>query len=124
MCSELGISPDTTVIFYGDKSNWFACYSSWLFELYGHEKLKILNGERAKWVAEGCPLTKEISQYSLRRQRYTDASLLAKGLKGTTAEEVLQILNDFYLEMGLQKVLTNQRLIEIDAILAHMKRLA
>ncbi len=52
------------------------------------------------------------------------ASLLAEGLEGTTAEEVLQIPNDFYLEMGLHKVLTNQRLIGIDAILAHMKRLA
>lgn len=52
------------------------------------------------------------------------ASLLADGLEGTTAEEVLQIPNDFYIEMGLHKVLTNQRLIGIDAILAHMKRLA
>lgn len=52
------------------------------------------------------------------------ASLLAEGLEGTTAEEVLQIPNDFYIEMGLQMVLTNQRLIGIDAILAHMKRLA
>jgi cysteine desulfuration protein SufE len=52
------------------------------------------------------------------------ASLLTEGLEGTTAEEVLQIPNDFYLEMGLHKVLTNQRLIGIDAILAHMKRLA
>ncbi len=63
MCSGFGIGPDTSVVFYGDKSNWFACYSLWLFELYGHENLKIMNGGRAKWVAEGRPLTKDIPHY-------------------------------------------------------------
>lgn len=63
VCSEAGISPDSTVVFYGDKSNWFACYSFWLFELYGHQKLKIMNGGRAKWELEGRPYTKEVSTY-------------------------------------------------------------
>ncbi len=63
LCSRLGISNDTTVIFYGDKNNWFACYAFWLFAYYGHEKLKIMNGGRAKWVAEGRPLTQEVPSY-------------------------------------------------------------
>ncbi len=63
LCSELGITNETTVVFYGDKSNWFACYSFWLFEMYGHTRLKIMNGGRAKWVQEGRPLTKDTPQY-------------------------------------------------------------
>jgi thiosulfate/3-mercaptopyruvate sulfurtransferase len=60
LCSDLGISNDTTVIFYGDKSNWFATYALWLFRYYGHEKSKIMNGGRNKWMLEGRPITKEV----------------------------------------------------------------
>jgi thiosulfate/3-mercaptopyruvate sulfurtransferase len=63
LCARLGIGNDTTVVFYGDKSNWFACYAFWLFEIYGHADRKIMNGGRAKWVAEGRPLTREIPEY-------------------------------------------------------------
>lgn len=63
MCSELGISNDTTVVFYGDKSNWFATYALWLFRYYGHENLKIMDGGRAKWEQEGRPMTKETPEY-------------------------------------------------------------
>ncbi|GAB4579612.1 MAG: sulfurtransferase [Anaerolineales bacterium] len=63
ICAQYGIANDTTVVFYGDKSNWFACYALWLFQYYGHEKVKIMNGGRAKWEAEGRPLTKEVPTY-------------------------------------------------------------
>jgi thiosulfate/3-mercaptopyruvate sulfurtransferase len=63
LCSSLGISNDTTVVFYGDKSNWFAVYAFWLFEYYGHEKRKVMNGGRARWVAENRPLTTEVPSY-------------------------------------------------------------
>jgi thiosulfate/3-mercaptopyruvate sulfurtransferase len=63
LCSDLGINRDTTVVFYGDKSNWFATYAFWLFKYYGHENLKIMNGGRAKWEQEGRPVTKEIPDY-------------------------------------------------------------
>jgi thiosulfate/3-mercaptopyruvate sulfurtransferase len=63
LCSQLGIGNDTTVVFYGDKSNWFACYALWLFRYYGHEKLKIMNGGRLKWTQEKRPLTKEKPTY-------------------------------------------------------------
>ncbi len=56
LASDLGISNDTTLIFYGDKSNWFATYALWVFHYYGHENTKILNGGRAKWEQEGRPL--------------------------------------------------------------------
>lgn len=63
LCSENGISNDTTVVFYGDKSNWFACYAFWLFQYYGHENARIMNGGRAKWEQEGRPMTKEVPHY-------------------------------------------------------------
>lgn len=62
-CSDLGISNDTTVVFYGDKSNWFATYALWLFRYYGHKDLKIMNGGRTKWIQEKHPLSKDIPQY-------------------------------------------------------------
>ena len=63
VCSEAGITNDTTLVFYGDKSNWFACYALWLFEYYGHKKVKIMNGGRAKWEQEGRLMTKEVPTY-------------------------------------------------------------
>ncbi len=53
LCARNGISNDTTVVFYGDKSNWWACYAFWTFKLFGHDKCLIMNGGRAKWLAEG-----------------------------------------------------------------------
>ncbi len=63
MCSDLGIANDTTLVFYGDKSNWFACYAFWLFQYYGNMNTKIMNGGRTKWEQEGRPLTKEAPAY-------------------------------------------------------------
>jgi thiosulfate/3-mercaptopyruvate sulfurtransferase len=72
LCSNLGIANDTTVVFYGDKSNWFATYALWLFRYYGHQNLKIMNGGRAKWQQEGRPLTKEKPVYPQTRYRARD----------------------------------------------------
>jgi len=63
LLSRKGISRDTTVVFYGDKSNWWATYALWVFKLFGHPDARILNGGRAKWVAEGRPLTREVPGY-------------------------------------------------------------
>jgi thiosulfate/3-mercaptopyruvate sulfurtransferase len=62
-CAQLGISNNTTVVFYGDKSNWFACYALWLFQYYGHEKVRIMNGGRMKWDLEKRSLVKEVPSY-------------------------------------------------------------
>lgn len=58
LLSEKGIGNDHTVVFYGDKSNWWACYAFWVFKLFGHENCRIMNGGRQKWVDEGRELTK------------------------------------------------------------------
>lgn len=59
LASRNGISPDTTVVFYGDKSNWWATYALWAFRLFGHTKVKIVDGGRDKWIKEGRALTRE-----------------------------------------------------------------
>ncbi len=63
LLSEKGIANDTTVVFYGDKNNWWACYAYWVFKLFGHEKALVMDGGRQKWVAEGRPLTKDVPNY-------------------------------------------------------------
>lgn len=55
-----GISRDDTVVLYGDRSNWWATYAFWVFKLFGHEDVRLLDGGRAKWIASGGELTKEI----------------------------------------------------------------
>jgi thiosulfate/3-mercaptopyruvate sulfurtransferase len=59
ICGERGITRDTTVVFYGDKNNWWATYALWVFSLFGHPDVRILDGGRAKWVAEGREMTTE-----------------------------------------------------------------
>lgn len=58
-----GISKETTVVFYGDKNNWWACYAFWVFQLFGHTNAKIMDGGRAKWVAEGRAMTRDVPSY-------------------------------------------------------------
>jgi len=62
--SHWGITNDTTIVLYGDRSNWYAAYSFWLFKQFGHPSLKLLNGGRARWEAEGRPYTKDVPQYA------------------------------------------------------------
>ena len=58
-----GIGNDTTVIFYGDKHNWWATYAFWVFKLFGHKDARIMNGGRAKWIAEGREQSKDVPNY-------------------------------------------------------------
>ena len=59
LCSMAGISPETTVILYGDNNNWFAAWALWQFKYYGHKDVRLMNGGRKKWVLENRPLTAE-----------------------------------------------------------------
>ena len=60
LLSAKGISRDDTVVIYGDKSNWWAAYALWVFTLFGHTDVRLLNGGRDAWVAEGRELTKAL----------------------------------------------------------------
>jgi thiosulfate/3-mercaptopyruvate sulfurtransferase len=63
LMSEKGISNNTTVVFYGDKNNWWACYALWTFKVMGHNSCLIMNGGRQKWIEEKRPLSKDVPHY-------------------------------------------------------------
>lgn len=63
LMSRSGIANDTTVVFYGDKNNWWAAYALWVFQLFGHKNVRIMDGGRQKWIAEGRELTREVPQF-------------------------------------------------------------
>ena len=60
LCSKNGIRRDSTVVFYGDNFNWWAAYALWVFTLFGHEDVRLLNGGRMKWISEGRELTTDV----------------------------------------------------------------
>lgn len=64
LASRIGITPDTTVVFYGDKNNWWAAYALWVFELFGHTNAKLMDGGRLKWEKEGRELTRDVPDYA------------------------------------------------------------
>jgi thiosulfate/3-mercaptopyruvate sulfurtransferase len=59
LLGKAGISPETTIVLYGDNNNWFAAWAFWQLKYYGHEKVLIMNGGRKKWLEEKRPLTKD-----------------------------------------------------------------
>mgnify|MGYP001190408229 CR=1 FL=1 len=60
LMSQKGITPDTTIVFYGDNFNWWAAYALWVTSLFGHADVRLMDGGRQKWVEEGRPLTTEV----------------------------------------------------------------
>ena len=62
LMAEKGIGRDSTVVFYGDNFNWWAAYALWVFTLFGHEDLRLLDGGRQKWIEEGRALITDVSQ--------------------------------------------------------------
>ena len=62
--SRIALTPETIVVFYGDKNNWWACYAFWIFQLFGHTNAKIMDGGRLKWEKEGRDLSQDIPEYA------------------------------------------------------------
>ncbi len=69
LMARAGIANDTTVVFYGDKNNWYACYTFWLFKYYGHDDCRIMDGGRQKWTDEGRQLVRDVPSFP--RTTYT-----------------------------------------------------
>jgi thiosulfate/3-mercaptopyruvate sulfurtransferase len=63
LMSRKGITPETTVVFYGDKSNWWAAYALWVFQLFGHTNVRLMDGGRLKWEQEGRDMTRDVPSY-------------------------------------------------------------
>jgi thiosulfate/3-mercaptopyruvate sulfurtransferase len=58
-----GISNEHTIVLYGDRNNWFAAYTYWYLKYYGHDDVKLVNGPREKWLAEGRPTSTDVPSY-------------------------------------------------------------
>jgi len=80
---ESGVAPETVLILYGDNNNWFAAYAFWLLKYYGHADVRLIDGGRKKWVAEGKPLATEVPRYG------------SKSYKVSKVETDLRALRDF-----------------------------
>ncbi len=74
-----GIGNDTTVVLYGDKSNWWAAYAFWFLKYNGHDDVRLMDGGRQKWVAEGRPLSTDVPEVARASYRvpYRDATIRA-----------------------------------------------
>jgi len=90
LCERHGISNNTTVVFYGDKNNWWACYAFWVFKLMGHEKCLIMDGGRKKWQDEGRPMSTDRPSYS--QGSYTPPSGMDLSIRAFR-DEVLAHMN-------------------------------
>jgi thiosulfate/3-mercaptopyruvate sulfurtransferase len=76
-----GISPEDTVILYGDNNNWFAAHGFWLFKLYGHKDARLMNGGRVKWLNESDkPLVTEVTPVTPARYEVTEVHLNLRAL--------------------------------------------
>ena len=72
LLSESGISPETTVVLYGDNNNWFAAWAFWHLTMFGHRDVRIMDGGRKKWEAEGRPMTTDAPQHRATQYRAKD----------------------------------------------------
>ncbi|MCA9751519.1 MAG: sulfurtransferase [Gemmatimonadetes bacterium] len=61
---RIGVTRDTTLVLYGDRNNWWACYAFWVFRLFGHESVRIMDGGRLRWEQEKRPLVRDVPEYA------------------------------------------------------------
>ena len=90
LAGRLAIGEDTPVLFYGDQNNILACYAYWVFRLYGHPHLKVMNGGRQKWIDEKRPLTKDPARPAATKYRVKQVYPEFRALR----EDVLERLTD------------------------------
>ncbi|HXF50972.1 MAG TPA: sulfurtransferase [Dehalococcoidia bacterium] len=90
LLSNAGISNDDTIVLYGDNNNWFAAYAFWLLEMYGHEKLKLMDGGRKKWIDEGRPLTKDVPRPTPTQYRAKEPNTALRAKRDLVMQAVQQ----------------------------------
>ena len=89
LLSAAGISPDTTVILYGDNNNWFAAWAFWQLRYYGHADVRLMNGGRALWLAEDRPVTTDAPGHAATQYSITAENSDLRALR----DYVLQAVN-------------------------------
>lgn len=87
--SDAGVTEETTLVLYGDHNNWFAAYALWLLKYYDHKDVRLMDGGRKKWEAEGKPL---IDHYPLYPKSVYEVKTLNPELR-VTRDYVLSMLN-------------------------------
>jgi len=90
LLGNAGVNRDTTIVVYGDNNNWFAAYAYWLFKLYGHRDVRIMNGGRKKWMDEGHPMTKETSVHPKVEYKAEDPNINIRALRETVLKSIGQ----------------------------------
>jgi thiosulfate/3-mercaptopyruvate sulfurtransferase len=83
-----GVTKDTTIVVYGDNNNWFAAWFFWLLKYYGHKDVKLVNGGRAKWVAEARPLVTERPSFQRSEYRAQGPDASVRALRDYVLEKV------------------------------------
>jgi len=86
LLSKSGVMPNTTIVAYGDNNNWFAAWFFWLLKYHGHKDVKLVNGGRAKWIAEQRALSNDAPSYSRRECR------------AGTPDASIRVLRDYVLD--------------------------
>jgi thiosulfate/3-mercaptopyruvate sulfurtransferase len=91
-----GISRETTIVVYGDKSNWWAAYALWVFKLFGHEDVRLLDGGRDKWISEGRelstnPSTRENAEYPVVKRNDKKIRAYKDGVLAHLGQPLLDI---------------------------------
>jgi thiosulfate/3-mercaptopyruvate sulfurtransferase len=75
LMSSSGVMPDTTLVIYGDNNNWFAAWALWQAKIYGHRDVRLMNGGRKKWLAEGRELSTDVPKPARSSYHAKDADL-------------------------------------------------
>jgi thiosulfate/3-mercaptopyruvate sulfurtransferase len=88
LLSAKGISNDDTVVLYGGNNNWFAAYAYWYFKLYGHDKVKLLDGGRKKWELDSRTLTDDVAQRPATTYKAKEQNLAIRAFR----DEVVQAI--------------------------------
>ncbi len=88
LLGKAGISADTLVLLYGDNNNWFAAFALWLLKYYGHENVKLINGGRAKWIAEGRDLTTDVPAYAATTYTVKEPAKAIRALRDYVLDKV------------------------------------
>jgi thiosulfate/3-mercaptopyruvate sulfurtransferase len=85
-----GIGNDTTVVLYGDNNNWFAAWAFWQLKIYGHSDIRIMNGGRKKWLAEGRELSTEVPKFAATNYKASQPDLSIRAFLPQVQEAVKQ----------------------------------